>query len=145
MVAFIDEDCATLSKREELLKELIARGLQIASWGRCLSGMKVGETSETPGARLLHLQALASASAPSTQGVHPRTRACPCYHLSMRAQHRLSACIPRCCTKRCTPRDPASSIAVLTGTKLAEPVLPFRPPVAWPCICLICSTRTCFH
>ncbi|KAF5829001.1 hypothetical protein DUNSADRAFT_16705 [Dunaliella salina] len=40
VAAFLDEDCGTLSKREELVRELVAKGLHVAAWGKCLSGIK---------------------------------------------------------------------------------------------------------
>ena len=43
VVAVMDKDCASLSKREDILRDLVAKGLQIDPWGSCLSGFKVSK------------------------------------------------------------------------------------------------------
>ena len=36
----MDDDCTSVSKREDVLRDVIAKGLKIDTWGKCLDGVK---------------------------------------------------------------------------------------------------------
>lgn len=46
VAVIMDEDCTSVSKREDVLRELKAQGLSVAAWGKCLKGTKVSLRTE---------------------------------------------------------------------------------------------------